>query len=100
MKKLLNDILKSNDPEKEGGDKFSLARVAFFVSFILYVFIQIFAFILIFLQTTNIEIKLLESLTQALQWPIGLSAAYAFGGKTLKFIDNMMQSKEINKEKN
>lgn len=84
MKTILYDILKVNDPEKSGGDKFSMSRLIVFVSSFLYIFCSFILFFSIFFPYFEVNAEFIEMTLEALRWPILAFAAYAFGGKFLK----------------
>lgn len=84
MKNLLSDILKVNDPEKSGDDRFSLSRIIIFVASFLYILCSAILFFSMFFHDLNLDLELVELTLEALRWPILAFAAYAFGGKFLK----------------
>jgi hypothetical protein len=84
MKKLLFDILKVNDPEKTGEDRYSLSRVILLVSSFLYILCSAILFFSMFFPEITLNLNLVELTLEALRWPSLAFAADAFGGKFLK----------------
>lgn len=89
--KIIEDILKTNDPEKSGGDRYSLSRVCLLISFIL---IMVFVFIPFFKVD---DIPNYDSTITTFYNLILLFSAYSFGNKAIKRYQDMKC--EISKNK-
>lgn len=89
MKKILTDILKTVDPEKESGSRYSLSRISLLTSTIVALILFILPFII------DINIDTYEIITDAIIIMLFLFAGYAFGGKV---ISASSQTKKILEE--
>lgn len=94
---ILKDILKVNDLEKSGEDKYSLARVFLFISLIAYISSAIAYMVLSLNQSLRTDIGLIESIMNSLQYPILIFSGYSFGGKSLKVLETIMSRKSETK---
>jgi hypothetical protein len=92
MKVLLNDILKVNDPEKGGGDKFSMARVCLLVSVICYFICAVSYLFMSFNPSFISSPEMIKTIMTSLEYPLLLFAGYSFGGKALKTVQDIMDS--------
>ena len=90
----LRDILQTNDPEKEGGDRYSLSRTLLLASSLLYLFAGVFGYFSIFTDAININTEALSITQESLRWLIVIFAGYAFGGKFLSTKTNKMPEKK------
>ena len=86
MKKWISDILKINDPEKEGL-RYSLSRTILFFSVILYFICLLILMGFMFVEH-SFDLSYIDFVLEALRWPILTFAAYSFGGKLLKTTHN------------
>ena len=83
MKNLLNDILKINDPEKQGVQQYSLSRTILLSSVVLYFICLLILMGFIFIEH-SFDLSYIDFVLEALRWPILTFSAYAFGGKILR----------------
>ena len=77
MKKFLGDILRVNDPEKSGEDKYSLSRTSLLISTLVALVMVMLPFI------TEIDHTMYDVMTNTIILMIFLYAGYAFGGKVM-----------------
>lgn len=89
MKKILSDILKTIDPEKESGSRYSLSRISLLVSTIIALLLFTIPFII------DINIETYDIMTDGIIIMLFLFAGYAFGGKV---ISASSQTKKILEE--
>lgn len=98
MKQFFVDILHANDPEKSGTDRFSLARVCLFISFLAYMLSGVGYVILSLFDQFNTSPEFFTTVMENLQYPLTLFAGYVFGGKALKTTQQIMNQQNKNNE--
>jgi len=89
MKSFFQDILKVNDPEKSGEDRFSLARTLLFISAVLYILATVTGYFLSFFSSVEVDASSLETAIEALKFPVLLFAGYSFSNKVTKYIKDI-----------
>lgn len=92
MKNIFQDILRTNDPEKSGGDRFSLSRISLFVSTLITLILVILPFFI------DIDESVYDIMTNVIVMIVFLFAGYAFGGKVMS--TTAKSKKEIEEIKN
>jgi hypothetical protein len=101
MRTFLTDILYTNDPEKSGDDRYSLARVCLFVTFNVYILCGAGYLALSLMPQYNTSPEILKTIMDNLQYALTLFAGYTFGGKALKTTQQIMtQNSNNNTTKN
>jgi hypothetical protein len=99
MRHLLQDILKVNDLEKSGEDRYSFARIALFASLLGYLTSAIVYLFVSLNPAYSINIQLVETILVSLQYPILIFSGYSFGGKSLKVLETILGKKEPKESK-
>lgn len=94
MKRFINDLLRVNDPEKSGSDKYSLSRFLLLISSVLYIIAAIIGYFLLFVEDMSIDVEALNIITESLRWLIAIFAGYSFGGKFLSSVNGTPKLKE------
>lgn len=83
-----NDILKTNDPEKDDGSKYSLSRSLLLASTLI-------TFILISVPFLfEIKLPVYENITDTIVFLITLFAGYSFGGKVMSSVGQVKKAVE------